>query len=113
MKLKFSGITSTLFILGSMTVPVIAFLSPANAQNQPAVPEKTTQPRIEGDLVPPPQLEVIPIPNMREGSRNLVNPHEIKGKIVPSTEPDITPSQTEEITPQRVASPRNRVATFD
>lgn len=116
MKLKFcSKLTSTLIMLGGMTVPVIASLSYANAQNQPEAPESTTYPlQIEGELVPLSPLDIVPIPNMREVSPKLISPGgEIKVRIRPSTELDITPSQTEQISPQRVASPRSRVATFD
>lgn len=117
MKLKFcSKLTSTLIMLGSVTVPVIASLSYANAQNQPEAPEDRVAPQqtnrelLPSIIVP----NTTPIPNMREVSPKRIYPGgEIKGRIVPSTELDITPSQTEQISPQRVASPRSRVATFD
>lgn len=86
MKLKFCcQLTSVPFLLGSMAISAIAFMSYANAQNQPEATEREPQ----------------------------TFPRGIDGTIENYVEPTTTPTQNDDITTQAVATPANNVATFN
>lgn len=97
MKVKFcSKLTSTLIMLGSMTVPVIASLSYASAQNKPEAPENRVSPQqTNREVLPTIVPNTTPLPNMREVPLKRISPGgEIKVRIRPATQLEINSPQT-------------------